>query len=107
MNALLLCPLLHMLGFGCSYGCTLGLIGWQGIKIRYPRHGLRWERVWGGWFLDTAALSTASALAAAYFMLFSAEVVGDGSGLSCPSSLVFPVLMFFLPLGQVFLKWRL
>lgn len=71
---------------------SLGFIGWQGIKSRYPQRGLCWEWAWGGWCLDTAAFSTASVLAAAYFMLFNAEVVGDGSGLSCPSSLVFPAL---------------
>lgn len=94
MNVLLLCPLLHTLGFGCSYGCTVsfGFIGWQGIKSRYAWRGLCSEWVWGGWCLDTAAFSTASVLAAAYFVLFNAEVVRDGSGLSCPSSLVFPAL---------------
>lgn len=95
MNALLLCPLLHTLGFGCLYGCTasLGFIGWQGIKSRYPQRGLCWEWVWGGWYLDTAACSTASVLAvAAYIVLFNAGAVGDRSGLSCPSSLVFPAL---------------
>lgn len=50
------------------------------------------EIAWGGWCLYTAAFSTASALAAAYFVLFSSEVVGDGSGLSCLSWLKFPAL---------------
>lgn len=48
--------------------------------------------VGGGWRLDRAAFGTASVLAAVDFTLFSAESVGNGSGLSCPSSVVFPVL---------------
>lgn len=42
--------------------------------------------------LDTAPFSIPSVLAGAYFVLFNAEVVGDGSGSSCPSSLMFPAL---------------
>lgn len=40
--------------------------------------------------LDTAPFSILSVLAGAYFVLFNAEVAGDGSGLSYPSSLMFP-----------------
>lgn len=100
-------PAPHALGV--HYGCTvpLGFIGWQGTKSRYPRRGLCQERVWGGWCSGTAAFSTASVLAAACFVLFSADAVVDGSGLSCPSSPVFLLWMCFLPLDEVFLKQRL
>lgn len=91
---LLLWLLLHTLRVGCSYGCTIshGFTGWQGAGSRYPQGGLCWKGVWDGWYLYTGAFSTASALAAAYFVFFSSEGVGDGSSLSHMSWFRFPAL---------------
>lgn len=51
-----------------------------------------------------SSISSASVLAAAYFVLFNA--VGDGSSLSCPCWCFLHWISFLL-LGQVSLKWRL
>lgn len=81
-------------GLGVYMGVLslLELLDGRELKVGIPSV-VCWDWVWGGWYLDTAAFSTASVLAvAAYIVLVNAEAVGDMSGLYCPSSLVFPAL---------------
>lgn len=74
------------------YWIKIGIFRVQGVSMRWVvfRH---------------SSISSASVLAAA-FVLFNAQVVGDGSSLSCPCCCFLPWISFLL-LGQVSQKWRL